>query len=179
MKVTQSFQTLWDSKDYTVHGILQVTILEWVAFPFSRGSSQPRDRTQVSRIAGGFFTSWTTRKAHKGLKLLLITGVFGRDWSDSLVKEGLKSVKRELGRSFRKLDNLGFFGSEFWVTVAMLVVEMERRGWIQETWKRKPAQGKLTYLRRTKERQSQRQLQVFRCGRLKGWLMVPMAELRC
>ena len=38
-------------------------ILEWVAFPFSRGSSQPRDRTQVSCIAGGFFTSWATREA--------------------------------------------------------------------------------------------------------------------
>ena len=37
-------------KDYTVHGILQVRILEWVALPFSRGSSQPRDRTQVSCI---------------------------------------------------------------------------------------------------------------------------------
>ena len=43
--------------DYTVHGILQATILEWVAFPVSRGSSQPRDRTQVSHLAGRFFTS--------------------------------------------------------------------------------------------------------------------------
>ena len=44
--------------DYRVHGILQARILEWVAFPFSRGSSQPRDRTQVYYIAGRFFTSW-------------------------------------------------------------------------------------------------------------------------
>ena len=49
--------------DYTAHGILQARILEWVAFPFSRGSSQPRDQTQVSHIAGGFFTSWATREA--------------------------------------------------------------------------------------------------------------------
>ena len=49
--------TLCDQIDYTVHGILQARILEWVAFPFSRGSSQPRDHTQVSSIAGGFFTS--------------------------------------------------------------------------------------------------------------------------
>ena len=49
--------------DYTVHGILQARILEWVAFLFSRGSSQPRDRTQVSRITGRFFTSWATREA--------------------------------------------------------------------------------------------------------------------
>ena len=44
----------------TVHGILQARLLEWVAFSFSRGSSQPRDQTQVSHIAGEFFT----REAH-------------------------------------------------------------------------------------------------------------------
>ena len=49
--------------DYTVHGILQARILEWVAFPFSRAPSQPRDQTQVSRTAGGFFTSWAIREA--------------------------------------------------------------------------------------------------------------------
>ena len=38
--------------------MLQATILEWVAFPFSRGSFQPRDQTQVSRIVARFFTSW-------------------------------------------------------------------------------------------------------------------------
>ena len=53
VKVAQSCPTLCDLMGYTIHGILQVRILEWVAFPFSRGSSQPRDRTQVSRIAGG------------------------------------------------------------------------------------------------------------------------------
>ena len=42
-------------KDYTVSGILQPRILQWVAVPFSRGSSQPRDRTQVSLIARRFF----------------------------------------------------------------------------------------------------------------------------
>ena len=52
-----------DPMDYTVHGILQARILEWVAFPLSRGFSQPRDRTQLSHIAGGFFTSWATREA--------------------------------------------------------------------------------------------------------------------
>ena len=56
-KVTQSCPTLCDSMDYRVHGILQARILEWVAFPFSRRSSQPRDQTEVSPIAGRFFTS--------------------------------------------------------------------------------------------------------------------------
>ena len=46
-------------------GILQARILEWVAIPFSRGSSQPRDRTQVSCIADGFFTIWATREAQE------------------------------------------------------------------------------------------------------------------
>ena len=46
-------------------GILQARILEWVAMPFSRGSSQPRDQTQVSYIAGRLFTIWTTREAQK------------------------------------------------------------------------------------------------------------------
>ena len=56
VKVAQC-PTLCDPMDYPVHGVLQTKILEWVAFPFSRGSSQPRDRTQVSRIASGFFTN--------------------------------------------------------------------------------------------------------------------------
>ena len=49
---------------HIVYGILQATIQECVAFPFSRGSFQPWDQTQVSCIAGGFFTSWATREAH-------------------------------------------------------------------------------------------------------------------
>ena len=65
VKITLSCPTLWDPIDCTVHGILQARILEWVAFLFSRGSSQPRDLTQVSLIAGGFFTSWATRKAQE------------------------------------------------------------------------------------------------------------------
>ena len=52
MKVAQLCLALCDSMDCTVHGILQARILEWVAMPSSRGSSQPRDRTQVSLIAG-------------------------------------------------------------------------------------------------------------------------------
>ena len=67
VKVAQSCPTLYNSKDDTFHGILQARILEWVAFPFSRGSSQPRDQTQVSLIAGGFFTSWATREAHDSI----------------------------------------------------------------------------------------------------------------
>jgi len=60
VKVSQSCLTLWDPVDYTVHRILQVRILEWVAFSFSRRSSQPRDQTQVCSISGRFFTSGAT-----------------------------------------------------------------------------------------------------------------------
>ena len=52
---------LCDPMDYLVHGILQARILEWVAVPFSRGSFQPRDQTQISHIAGRLFTSSATR----------------------------------------------------------------------------------------------------------------------
>ena len=54
VKITQLGPTVCNPMDYTVHGILLARILEWVAFPISRGFSQPRDGTQVSRIAGGF-----------------------------------------------------------------------------------------------------------------------------
>ena len=66
--VTQSCPTLCNRKDCcppgsSVHGILQARILECIAIPFSRGSSWPRDWTQVSCIAGVYFTSWATREA--------------------------------------------------------------------------------------------------------------------
>ena len=77
----QSCSTLCDPMDYyspgpSVHKILQATILEWVTISFSRGSSQPRNGTQISCIAGRFFffffagrffTIWATREAHNWL----------------------------------------------------------------------------------------------------------------
>ena len=69
-EVTQSCPSLWDLMDCSlpgssVHGIFQARILEWIAISFSRGSSQPRDRTQVSRIVGRRFTVWATRGIHR------------------------------------------------------------------------------------------------------------------
>ena len=65
----QSCPTLCDPMDcslpgFSVHGIFQARVLEWVAISFSRGSSWPRDWTQVSYIAGRYFTLWATREAH-------------------------------------------------------------------------------------------------------------------
>ena len=54
---------LYSPPSSSVHGILQARILEWVAISFSKGSLQPRDRTQVSHMAGGFFTVWATKEA--------------------------------------------------------------------------------------------------------------------
>ena len=70
MLIAQSCLILCDPMDYSppgssIHEILQARILEWEAFSFSRGSSQPRDWTQVSHIAGRFFTNWATREAKK------------------------------------------------------------------------------------------------------------------
>ena len=69
-EVAQSCPTLCDPMDCSrpgssVHGIFQARILKWVAIPFSRESSQPRDQTQVSHIAGRFFTSWVTRETQE------------------------------------------------------------------------------------------------------------------
>ena len=66
--VAQSCPTLCDPMDYSppgssVHGILQARILAWVAIPISSSSSQPRDQTLVSCVAGRFFTIWATREA--------------------------------------------------------------------------------------------------------------------
>ena len=66
-EVAQLCPTLCDPMDCSlphssVHGIFQARILEWVAISFSRASSQPRDRTRVSRIVGKHFTIWATRE---------------------------------------------------------------------------------------------------------------------
>ena len=84
----------------SAHGILQARILEWVAMPSSRGSSRPREWTQVSLIAGGFFTVWATRvekamATHSTVLAWRILGMaepgrlppmgshrVGHDWSD-------------------------------------------------------------------------------------------------
>ena len=68
-EVAQSCPTLCDPMDCSppgssLHGILQAIVLEWVVIYFSRGSSKPRDQTQVFCIPGGHFNLWATREAH-------------------------------------------------------------------------------------------------------------------
>ena len=57
VKITLLCPSLCSPTAYTVYGILQARILEWVAYPFSSGSSPPRNQTGVACIAGGFFTN--------------------------------------------------------------------------------------------------------------------------
>ena len=68
-EVAQSCLTLCDPRDcslpgFSVHGIFQARILEWVTISFSRKSSRPRDRARVSHIGGRCFNLWATREAH-------------------------------------------------------------------------------------------------------------------
>ena len=82
--VAQSCPTLCDPWDgspsgSSVHGILQARILEWAAIPFSRGSSRPRDRTQIFCIACRFFTVWATGDApftHGSAYMSILTSRF-------------------------------------------------------------------------------------------------------
>ena len=76
-EVAQSCPTLCDPMDCSlphssVHGIFQAIVLEWVASSFSRGSSQPRDQSQVSHVAGRFFTTWATREARTDYRHIYI-----------------------------------------------------------------------------------------------------------
>ena len=81
VKVTQSCPTLCNPMDYTVHRILQARILEWVVFPFSMGSSQSRNRTRVSCIAGNSLPVDPHRKPKKKMKQLSHAQLFVTLWT--------------------------------------------------------------------------------------------------
>ena len=89
--------------DYTVHGMLQARILEWVAVPFYRGSSQPRDQAEVSHTAGGFFTSWATREA------------LNLDSKSCMIISEEKSIHRWLLITLKGVENIAFVNT-YWKT---------------------------------------------------------------
>ena len=104
VRVMHSHPTLWKPPHYSlpgssVHGILQASTLEWVAVPFSRVSSQPRDQTHGPWIAGRFFTVWTPGK----LMLLLKNHTNGRKWGG--IKEPLDEGERGEWKSWLKTQH--------------------------------------------------------------------------
>ena len=97
-EVAQSCLTLYDPMDCSlsgssVHGIFQARVLEWIAISFSRGSSRPRNRTRVSRIAGRRFTVWATREARCITLVVRISSFMV--WSDWDVKFRLSGLSNE------------------------------------------------------------------------------------
>ena len=82
MKVAQSCLTLCNPTDYKVHGILQVRMLKWIAFPFSRGSSWPRNWTGVSHIAGRSFFFLTNELSGKPILSLSHVQLFLTPWTE-------------------------------------------------------------------------------------------------
>ena len=89
--------TLWDPMDW----ILQARILEWVAVPFSRGFSQPRDWTQVSHIAGRFFISWDHQVGSKSEGCGRCPGKWLRDLNNGGSRDG---EKESCNGEFRRYD---------------------------------------------------------------------------
>ena len=98
--------SLCNPTDYTSQGILQARILKWVAIPFSRGSSQPRDQTQVSSTAAeGFITHWATGEAQENSGLSLLQQIFptqelnwvscigGRFFTNWAIREAQRKMK--------------------------------------------------------------------------------------
>ena len=85
----------------SVHVNLQARILEWVAVPFSRGSSQPRNWTRISCIVGRFFTSWTTREAKECSYNLIIIYLKGQQ---------RKHVTRHFSKDTQMTEGLGAGG---------------------------------------------------------------------
>ena len=121
VKVTQSCPTLCDPMDCVVHEILQARILEWVAFPFSRGSSQPRDQTQVSRIASGFFTNWAMRESTvKKRSEVLYLSVYQRYGKDRVSPDLYIQVTWFVPMN-----------TEVWNCCLKSLLPSEKRGWIE------------------------------------------------
>ena len=121
--------------DYIVHGLLRTRTLEWVSFPFSRGSSQPRDRTQVSPIAGRFFTRWATREVYQEfiffqcletfILLFFWTEVQNQfHWDKMKMSAGPHSSWRLQGIICSQLSQLLMAASIPWLTAGPITVSM-------------------------------------------------------
>ena len=109
--VAQSCPTLCDAMDYTVPGILQVRILEWVAVPFSRESAQPRGQTKVSHVAGGFLTSWAIRGAQEmqipeWIEIKVVTEPLESLWASFVSRNSSSSWLRRLASCLKTINTI-------------------------------------------------------------------------
>ena len=126
VKVTQSCPTLCDPTDYTVHGILQARILEWVAFPFFRVPSQPKDQTQVSRMQEDSLPAEQGKPKNTGAgSLSLLQGIFSTQEST----RGLLQSRRILYQlsyqgsplSHHFMINRRVYRNLFWLKKTLLI----------------------------------------------------------
>ena len=104
--MSDSFATPWTVAPpvSSVHGISQARILEWIAISFSRGSSRPGDRTQVSHITGRCFTIWTTRKSQNRHRNIETCKNSIKRWSKHY-PEMMISGKKCLSKNTRNIEN--------------------------------------------------------------------------
>ena len=118
--------TLFDPMDhslpgFSIHGILQTRILEWVAMPSSRRSSWPRDRTHLSRIAGRRFNLWATREAQQCQEVIHKEGLIGivlnmrrPDWGWNLEKSFIhgggrnRETGKDSGKDCKEMGSVSF-----------------------------------------------------------------------
>ena len=123
LKIYEHPVTLCDPIGYSLsgssaHGILQARILEWVAIPFSRGSSQPRDWNCVSRIAGRFFTLWATGEADTAYlqgKLIRIEKTF----KGSFPLANPNSISGDLSQEFKRYK---VFWTKMFISLLFIIV---------------------------------------------------------
>ena len=100
----------------SVHRIFQARVLEWVAISFSRGSSQPRDRTQVSRITGRRFTIWATREArgHNERVSIYNSGILPY-WYQKLLIQSMELWKKLISVLQATQSMISYYGSPSWL----------------------------------------------------------------
>ena len=142
-EVAQSCPTLFDPVDCSlpgssVHGILQARILEWVAISFSRGSSWPRDQTQISHFAGRRFNLWATREALSNYLNFILNVAAPPPPQVSLIKED----KGEPWESERTQRNDGLGHSQYFSIMSKLTSNSASLPWYPT-----PLGGKKTLLR--------------------------------
>ena len=100
----------------SIHGILRARILEWVAISFCRGSSQPRDRTQVSCIAGRRFNLWATREAYTDIHIYVhYVYIFIYIHSNTIKEQARWRKERRVGTPEERVEEMRMGWTHRWV----------------------------------------------------------------